>query len=193
MSAGGLAGLILAGGAGTRFGQGPKLLADLNGRPLLEHAIEAMISVEELPVVVVVLGAQADRLLEEVEFGRSIPVVCPDWDQGLSASLRTGAAAISGAERVVVTLGDSPTITSAVVRRFLDAPAGSRATYGGTPGHPVVIGPEQLSRLAKLRGDAGARDLIAGAAVIECGDLASGRDVDTPADLATLRRVGMLR
>jgi CTP:molybdopterin cytidylyltransferase MocA len=180
------AGLILAAGAGTRFGNTPKLLAELNGRPLLQHVIAAMTAVPELEPVVVVLGDRAEQMRSKVDFGRSRPVVCPDWSQGLSRSLRCGAAALAGAERVLVALGDVPTLTPAVVRRFLDAPPGTRAAYAGKPGHPVVLGPEQLSQVTALTGDAGAGRLLTGGTMIECGDLTSGRDVDTPADLAAL-------
>ncbi len=181
------AGLILAAGAGTRFGPDPKLLAELDGRPLLEHVVAAVCAVEQLDPVVAVLGAQAERLRQRVAFGRARTVVCSHWSRGLSASLRCGIEALPGAARVVVVLGDSPTLTPELLRRFLDAPGGTRAAYAGVPGHPVVLGGEQLSHLRELGGDVGARRLLAGAATIECGDLASGRDVDRPGDLLALR------
>jgi molybdenum cofactor cytidylyltransferase len=180
-------GLILAAGAGRRFGDRPKLLTELGGRPLLEHSLAALCAVPELKRVVVVLGARADEVQAAVDFGRAEPVVCPDWSDGMSMSLRCGVAALPDAERIIVTLGDAPTLTPAVVRRFLDAADGSRAVYGGRLGHPVVLGPEQLGRLGALAGDAGARSVLAGGQQIECGDLASGRDVDTAADLEAIR------
>jgi CTP:molybdopterin cytidylyltransferase MocA len=88
---------------------------------------------------------------------------------------------------VVVGLGDSPTLTPAVIRRMLVATDGARAVYGGRPGHPVLLGPAQLALVGELRGDTGARELLGAGALIECGDLASGRDIDTTADLAELR------
>lgn len=181
------AGLILAAGAGTRFGAQSKLLAELEGRPLLEHVIEAQCSVPELERVVVVIGAAAEELLRRVDFGRAEPVVCEDWRDGQAASLRCGAAALAGAHKVLVTLGDEPLITPAVVARFVHAAGGTRASYCGRPGHPVVLGPEQLARLAQLEGDQGARGLLGSGPMIECSDLASGRDVDTPDDLETIR------
>lgn len=182
-------GLILAAGAGTRFaGEEPKLLAGLNGRPLLEHAIAAQTAVPELDRVVVVLGAQADRVRAAVDFGRAEAVDCPDWAGGMSASLRCGAATLAGSDRVIVTLGDVPGVTPELIRRFLDAPPGARAVYGGCPGHPVVLGPEQLSRLISLDGDTGARALLAGGPQIECGEVFDGRDVDTTDDLEEARR-----
>jgi molybdenum cofactor cytidylyltransferase len=180
------AGLILAAGKGARFGTTSKLVADLEGRPLLEHAVRAQCAVGELERVVVVLGAHAREILSQVDFGRAEAVVCEDWRYGQSASLRCGAAHLSGCERVLVTLGDQPLLTPAVLRRMLAAPAGARAVYDGRPGHPVVLGAPQLSALEALRGDEGARRLLDGPR-IECGDLAVGADVDTPRDLEEIR------
>jgi molybdenum cofactor cytidylyltransferase/nicotine blue oxidoreductase len=181
------AGLILAAGAGTRFGDEPKLLADLEGRPLLEHAIRAQCAVPELQRIVVVLGAGAAGLLAEVDFGHAEPVICEDWRDGQAASLRAGVAELADASKVIVTLGDEPLISSQVIARFLDAPSGARAVYNGRPGHPVVLGPEQIHAIAQLSGDRGARDLLPDGPTIECAGLCSGRDVDTPEDLEAIR------
>jgi CTP:molybdopterin cytidylyltransferase MocA len=180
-------GLILAAGDGSRFGPRSKLLAELGGRPLLEHAIRAQTEVGELERVVVVLGAHAEEVLAGVEFGRAEPIVCERWCDGMAWSLRAGADALRRAGRVIVTLGDAPTVTTAVVRRFLTAPAGARAVYAGRPGHPVVLGGEQLERLRSLSGDVGARAMLGCGPLIECSDLCSGRDVDTVRDLQEVR------
>lgn len=181
-----IAGLILAAGAGSRFGADSKLLAELDGRLLVEHAIMAQCAVGELERIVVVLGARAQELRERVDFGRAEVVVCDDWERGQAFSLRCGIAALQGAEKVIVTLGDVPLITPAVIERFLGEPGGARALYGGRPGHPVVLGPEQLRRLAAVRGDRGASGLLGGLE-IECAELGSGRDVDTHEDLEAIR------
>ncbi len=184
-----IAGLILAAGAGSRYGEGSKLLADLGGRPLLEHAIGAAGAVPELERIVVVLGCAAEQILEAVEFGRAQTLICPDWRDGQAASLRAGAGMLSraGADRVIVTLGDEPLLTPAAIARFLDEPPGARAMYAGRPGHPVVLGQEQFAALATLTGDHGARHLLRGGPRIECSHLCSGRDVDTPDDLERIR------
>jgi molybdenum cofactor cytidylyltransferase len=181
------AGLILAAGAGTRYGEEPKLLAELDGRPLLEHAIRAQCAVPELERIVVVLGAHAQELLGAVEFLRAEPVVCENWGEGQAASLRCGVAALGDRDKVIVTLGDQPLLTPQVIARFLGEPAGTRAVYRGAPGHPVVLGPEQLDALMRLTGDHGARGLLEGGPTIECAELCSGRDVDTLNDLEAIR------
>ena len=184
-----IAGLILAAGGGTRFGARSKLLAELGGRPLLEHAIRAQCAVAELERVVVVLGAHRDELLQHVDFGRAEPLVCERWHEGQAASLRCGAETLSAATKVIVTLGDQPLISPELIARMLGEPPGSRAAYFRRPGHPVVLGAEHLQDLAELEGDRGARDLLLGGPQIECSDLGSDRDIDTPADLRELRDV----
>ena len=123
-----IAGLILAGGEGTRFGPEPKLLADLDGRPLVEYAIRAQCAVPELERVVVVLGAHAAQLRSRVDFARAEVALCENWHDGQAASLRRGLSELRDASKVIVTLGDEPLITSELVARFVAEPPGSRAT-----------------------------------------------------------------
>jgi molybdenum cofactor cytidylyltransferase len=182
-----ICGLVLAAGAGSRFGDEPKQLADLEGRPLLEWAVRAQCDADLLGRVVVVLGSSATRIRDRVQLGRADVVVCPDWDAGQSSSLRFGLAQVADADKVVVTLGDAPLITSAVIERFAGEAPGTRAVYDGRPGHPVVLGPAQIAQLTGLDGDIGARKLLDGGPVIEIGHICSGRDVDTPEDLEEIR------
>ena len=185
-----VAGLVLAAGAGTRFG-GRKQLAELDGRPLLEHALAAMASAPVEPVAVV-LGADAAEIRSAVDMHGAEPIECPDWEDGQSASLRTGVEALehAGAEAVVVTLGDQPRIAAraiaAVVAARGEGADAVRATYDGTPGHPVLIERSLFDAVMALRGDTGARDLLASARVTEvpCDGLGDPADVDLPSDLA---------
>jgi molybdenum cofactor cytidylyltransferase len=185
-----IAGLILAAGAGTRFGERSKLLADLEGLPLLEHAVAAQSAVVQLERVVVVLGAQAEEIMQRVDFMRAEPVICPRWNEGQAYSLRCGIEHLSAAghvTRVIVALGDQPRVGPELIARFVGEPPGTRAVYGGVPGHPVVLGPVQMRAIAGLRGDQGARELLQGGSTIECGDSSAVRDVDTPEDLEAIR------
>jgi CTP:molybdopterin cytidylyltransferase MocA len=179
-------GLILAGGDGSRFGPESKLIQELAGRPLLEYAISAMCAVSAVDRIVVALGAHAETVRARVHFDRAEPIICQSWESGISETLRGGLLALDPADRVVVMLGDSPTVSPSVVERFLSAPAGSRAVYHGRPGHPVVLGAAQIEGMRSLSGDTGARQILDGPR-IECSDLCSGLDVDTPEDLEMLR------
>jgi CTP:molybdopterin cytidylyltransferase MocA len=190
-----IAGVVLAAGSGSRFGSSAKQLAELDGIPLLEHALRAVAAVRAIERVVVVLGARADEIRAGVDFGAAEPVVCADWADGQAASLRCGIEAVAGADAALLTLGDMPRITPAVIAQFADiaaqygATARARAMYDGLPGHPVVIGSQYFDQIAALRGDVGAREVLKaiGAYPIECGHLCSAADVDTPAALEELR------
>jgi CTP:molybdopterin cytidylyltransferase MocA len=182
-------GLVLAAGAGERFG-GPKQLAQLDGRPLLEHAL---IAVESLEHVVVVLGAHADEVLAAVPLHGAEPVVCPDWAEGQAASLRAGIAALpADCDAAVVVLGDQPRIAPEAVARVIaargDGALAVRATYGGVPGHPIVLERALFGRVGQLRGDEGARGLLREVSVrsVPCDGLGSPVDVDKPSDLDVL-------
>ena len=79
-----IAGIVLAAGSGSRFG-GTKQLAQLDGIPLLEHALRAIEAVRAIDRIVVVLGARADEILAGIDFGAAEPVVCADWKEGQAA------------------------------------------------------------------------------------------------------------
>jgi molybdenum cofactor cytidylyltransferase len=185
-------GLILAAGEGRRFG-GAKQLADVGGRPLLAHAVGAMLAVAAIDPVVVVLGARAEEVRAGVDMGRASVVVAEDWASGQSASLRAGLRALGDVGAAVVTLGDMPFVTPAVIAGVLQYDPGRfdavRATYHGHPGHPVLLGRPLLERAGELEGDVGFRDLLAGARVreFECGDLCDPVDIDTREELASIR------
>jgi molybdenum cofactor cytidylyltransferase len=185
-------GIILAAGAGSRFG-GPKQLARLNGRPLLEHAIEAMLAVPAIWPVIVVLGAHAEEIREHVGFGEARPTLCSDWERGQSASLRTGVSAVGPVDAAVITLGDQPFITPQVIAGMLDHRSerydAVRATYSGEPGHPVLLEQRVFGWVRDLRGDVGARELLDRLQVREwdCAHLCDPTDVDTPEKLKEIQ------
>jgi len=190
-----IAAVVLAAGSGSRFG-GAKQLAELDGLPLLEHALRAVEAVPAIERIVVVLGARADEIRAGVDFGAAEVVVCDEWEEGQAASLRCGIDAIDGAGAALLMLGDMPRITPQVIERFAElaerygSEARARAVYDGAPGHPVVLGSAYFAALSGLSGDFGARDVLKkiGAYPIECGQLCSAADVDTPEALEALRR-----
>ncbi|MDX6676750.1 MAG: hypothetical protein QOE31_802 [Solirubrobacteraceae bacterium] len=186
---------MLAAGGASRFGSA-KQLAELDGVPLLEHAIRAVEAVPAIARIVVVLGARADEIRAAVDFGDAEVVVCEDWDSGQAASLRCGVAAVAGdAEAVILTLGDMPRVTPQVIARFAElaaehgAQTRARGVFDGAPGHPVALGSAYFDDVMALQGDVGARDVLKriGAHPIEVGHLCSGIDIDTPEALEDLR------
>jgi molybdenum cofactor cytidylyltransferase len=187
-----IGGLVLAAGASQRFGA-VKQLARLDGRPLLEHVLLAM-SGASLDRVAVVLGAHADEVIDAVPLHGAEPVVCAGWAEGLAASLRAGVEALDDCDAVAVVLGDQPRVSAAAVARVVSQRGRDelavRATYGGVPGHPVLLERTLLARVGELHGDAGARDLLHGVPLREvaCDGLGSPDDIDTPEALAGLQR-----
>jgi CTP:molybdopterin cytidylyltransferase MocA len=187
-----IGGLVLAAGAGRRFGSA-KQLAELDGVPLLQHAVDAMLAVPALDRVVVVLGARAEEIGASVKFASAEPVVCSGWDEGMAASLRCGVDELGDADWVVVTLGDMPGVTPEAIEAVIgacDADVDAvRASYDGHGGHPVALSRTLLARVAELRGDVGARDLLRDARVRSVEALHLGRpdDVDTPEELEAIR------
>ena len=185
---------MLAAGAGARFGGG-KQLAELDGRPLLEHALGAM-AASGVGRMVVVLGAGAEEIMARVDLHGADPLICDRWDEGQSASLATALAEMGDADAVVVTLGDQPRMTPDAIRRVIDARADGaaavRATYNGDPGHPVLLERELIGKLRDVTGDHGARNLLlrVNTRDIPCDDLGGGADVDTRAELDALRAGG---
>ena len=114
-----IGGLILAAGEGRRFGA-TKQLAELRGRPLLEYAVDSMLSVPAVWPVIVVLGHDSDAIRAGTDLGDARIVVCPDWHEGQAASLRCGIAALGPVDAAVIALGDQPFITPQVIAGVLD-------------------------------------------------------------------------
>ncbi|WP_354639401.1 nucleotidyltransferase family protein [Kitasatospora camelliae] len=189
--------LVLAAGGGRRLGGRPKALLPYRGRPLIEHAL-GVVRAGGCGPVVAVLGAGAPEVRERAETGDCRLVDNPDWATGMGSSLRTGLAALPpGSPAVLVMLVDTPGVSAAAVARLLAAyRAGAElaaAAYGGRRGHPVLIGARYFAAAAAgAEGDAGARALLAAHAdaltLVECADVASPDDLDTPEDLARWTR-----
>jgi CTP:molybdopterin cytidylyltransferase MocA len=189
-----IAGVVLAAGEGRRFGGG-KQLAELAGRPLLEHALEAA-AASGLETRFVVLGANADRIKATVDLHGHAVVLCPDWNEGMAASLRAGvnAARSAGASAILITLGDQPRVSAEAIRRILASrdsrSKAVRASYAGKPGHPTLLEDSLFDTLLALKGDEGARGVFAAAftKIVPCDDVADPADVDVTGDLEALKR-----
>lgn len=183
-----VAGLLLAAGAGRRYGM-PKALVRLGGRLLVERGAETLREGGCDPVVVV-LGAAAARVRAEALLGNALVVDNPEWPSGMGSSLGAGLRATLslGVDSALVLLVDLPGVTPAAVRRVaaLASPdALVMAGYGPRRGHPVLLGREHWAGVAAAAtGDVGARPYLAAHSaavrVVPCDDVADDRDVDTP-------------
>lgn len=199
-----VAGILLAAGDGTRLGQ-PKATVELGGATLAERGARLLRDGGADPVLVVTGAVPV-----EVPGARSVRN--PDWRSGMGSSLAAGLRALAGTglaseeaageeaagavTAAVIALADQPLVGPEAVRRLIAVHAAGAtvavAAYGGKPRNPVLIAavhwPEVLGMAA---GDTGARpflrthpDLVT---LVECGDVGSPDDIDTPEDLARLR------
>jgi molybdenum cofactor cytidylyltransferase len=189
--------VVLAAGAGSRFGGG-KLLAVLAGRPLLDHVLEAIESAH-LAETIVVVGPGSSELEAIAARRGARTVLNPDPERGLSSSVRVGLAAIAaGHDAALLMLGDQPRTSVATIGVLLDAPlaAGREIVIpryaGGGGANPVLLLRPAWSLAATLDGDRGFGPLIRQhpELVAEVALPGDNPDVDTPADLARIVEAG---
>jgi nicotine blue oxidoreductase len=204
-----IAGVLLAAGEGSRFGQ-PKALVELNGQTLAERGVKLLQAGGADPVLVVTGAAP-------VEPDGAHAVYNPEWRTGMGSSLRAALQALSGSSpgsgpgsgsgsgsdcavgidvgAVVVALADQPLVGAAAVARLIAAYRGGAtvavAAYDGQPRNPVLLAREHWAEvMATATGDQGARTFLRAhpdlVALVECGDTGRPDDIDTPADLARI-------
>ena len=185
--------LVLAAGAGSRFG-GAKLLATLSGRRILQHVLERA---REAGVgeIVVVLGDDVDAVEAAIDWRGARRVRNPDPGRGLASSLQVGMAAISrDSEAVLILLGDQPLVAADTLRALLDAPRGPArpiivpAYAGGGGRNPVLHGREAFGLVVGASGDRGLGPVLDAhpGLVREVPVAGANPDVDTRDDLARL-------
>ncbi|GAA4555948.1 nucleotidyltransferase family protein [Planotetraspora kaengkrachanensis] len=183
-----VAGILLAAGAGSRFGA-PKALVEFGGERLVDRGVRLLRDGGCDPVVVVLGAAEADVA------GATV-VHNPAWAGGMGSSLRAGLDAAPGsAEAVVIALVDQPLITAEAVRRlaaaFVAGASVAVATYGGAPRNPVLIARAHFAEVARMAaGDVGARPFLRAhrdlVTAVPCDDVGDPADIDVPADLRSL-------
>jgi molybdenum cofactor cytidylyltransferase len=185
-------GVLLAAGRSTRFEGGNKLLAEVDGVPVVRRAAETLCrsAVDEVAVVV---GHEAGRVEAALD-GLDVSVLRNEsYDEGQSTSVGTGVevARRDGWDAVVFALGDMPFVRPGTVdalRTAYEAGDGTiaAAAYEGKRGNPVLFGAEHYDALSAVTGDRGGRRLIEeheDAALVETDDPGVVSDVDDEADL----------
>jgi nicotine blue oxidoreductase len=193
----GVCAVLLAAGAGSRFGGG-KLLAPYGGRPLIEATFTNLVGAP-VDEVLVVVGDRASAVREVCERYGVRVVENPEWARGQSTSVRAGLAACGADTRAaVVLLADQPLVGAGAVKRLVEAFEGGAkvavATYGGRPRNPVLFSREVWPLLLReLSGDEGARGFIRGhpelVEHVSCDGVADPADVDTREDLRRLEKM----
>jgi CTP:molybdopterin cytidylyltransferase MocA len=191
--------VVLAAGAGSRFGGG-KLRADLDGRPVVRHVLDAAVAAGLDPIIVVV---PPDGALDGIDLAPARPVTNPTPQEGLSSSVRLGlreldadATAADSPEAAVILPGDQPRVRPAVIAALIEAAETSPATpfvvprYAGDASPNPVLARRSIWRLAdELAGDHGFGPVLAAHPELVRHVPVDGAnpDVDMPADLDRLR------
>lgn len=193
-------GVLLAAGAGSRLGLGPKaLLRKTSGETLLAAGLSALLA-GGCDHVVVVLGAGAQQISAQLAKDERITVlVNAAWSSGMGSSFALGMSKAPAKSPVLVALVDQPGLSAELVQRLIEARRGGRITAAGyrragaqlRRGHPVLFAPEHSGPAAlSASGDAGARAYLAAHEdlidLLDCSDLDSGLDIDTIDDLHLL-------
>jgi molybdenum cofactor cytidylyltransferase len=192
-----IAGVVLAAGRSSRMGGPNKLLAEIGGRPLVRHVVDAALASRARPVVVVT-GHQRDKV-EAALAGLSIKFVHnPHFADGLGTSLKAGIAALPAeVDGAIVCLGDMPQVDASLIDRLIgafDPDHGALVvvpTIDGKRGNPVVWSRRFFPDLMTVEGDVGARYLIGryteAVAEVPLTGTAALTDVDTPEALEAVR------
>ena len=178
--------IVLAAGEAKRFGE-CKQLADVNGKPLLQHVLDTLRE-SNVDEVVVVLGAHAKEIRKRIAFGDERIVINPDYADGMSTSIQAGLSAIDS-EAAFMVLADQPFLRATTYDRLIDEFRSRRAeivvpTFGGVRGNPVLIANALFAEAIELRGDVGFRAIFANHEVtmVAVDDRGVLIDIDTPDD-----------
>jgi len=196
--------VILAAGASSRFraAGGPdatKLVAKLDGKPIVRRIAEAALAAKARPIVVVTGYARTsvEAAVADLHVGVAFN---PEFATGLASSLKAGLAAtppdVAGA---LVLLGDMPRVGAPLIDALIDAFLARKNALAAVPlhegrrGNPVLLGRGLFEAAMRLEGDEGARRVIgalSGNALVEveAPDAGATFDIDTPDDLAAARR-----
>lgn len=190
-----VAGVLLAAGTGARFGSEQKLLATLEGQPIVHHGVRPLLEADaDVDPVVAVLGHRSDEVADALAELEVRIVENPDYDSGRGRSVATGIDAVVDATAAVVALGDMPRVRPSTVDALVGAYRAGAGTalapsYDGQRGNPVLFDRTCFDDLTAIEGDHGGRDVLLNhedAALVPVDDPGVLVDVDVPEDLAAL-------
>lgn len=187
--------ILLAAGKSSRMKE-PKQLMNWNGKSLIQHQIE-LLSELSLPDIFVVLGCQAKTILQTVSNNdpRISYLQCPNYEEGLSASIKFGLQQASKQQYdgVLVMLVDIPLIQTNTIKLVYDTgathlitntePFAIQPQFKNKPGHPVFIGGVRSLHVHSLHGDIGLKPLIKQMktrVILDTDDIGVVYDIDTP-------------
>jgi len=188
--------IILGAGRSSRFGGNAKQLAEFDGKPLLQRAIDTASS-SFADYVILVVGANSSTILERIQPGRAQVVFNKDYKSGIASSIRAGLSDLpEDCGAAIIMVGDQPFLSAdhlnEMIRRFrgeLGRKPVVALAYRGQPRNPVLVPSEYFPAIESLMGDIGAREIVRNAAylqLIEVDDAKVFADIDTKDSLSDL-------
>ncbi len=156
--------IILAAGESKRMGQ-PKQLLPFRGSTLLGQIVENLLQ-SQAAETIVVLGSQAEKIIPQIAREPIRIVVNPDFEQGMSSSIKCGLNHISeAADGVMIVLGDQPLIEKETIDLLIEKHRQSERgiilpVYKGIRGHPVIFKMKYKDELLRLTGDIGGKQIV---------------------------------
>src|ERR1700680_2171727 len=179
--------IVLAAGQATRFGQCKQLMR-LGEKALLQHVLDNLAQ-SKIDEVVVVLGARADEIREQIQFGKARVLMNPDYANGMSTSIQAGLRAINS-DAAMIVLADQPRVTSRTLDLLIDEYRRSKPsvvipTFNGFRGNPVIVDRSLFAEMMEIRGDIGCRSIFGNHPVhmLPVDDRGVVEDIDTMEDI----------
>src|SRR2546422_8299118 len=178
--------IVLAAGQATRFGQCKQLMR-LGEKALLQHVLDNLAQ-SKIDEVVVVLGARADEIREQIQFGKARLLLNPDYANGMSTSIQAGLRAIN-ADAAMIVLADQPLVESQTLDLLIDEYRRSKPsvvipTFNGFRGNPIIVDRSLFAEMMEIRGDIGCRSIFGNHPVhlLPVDDRGVVTDIDTVED-----------
>ena len=161
--------VVLAAGTSSRFGP-PKQLAKLmpKGKTLIQNAVDVANGSKRVDYVFVILGYNSSEIMEKLKMGNGQVLLNKDFKRGLSTSIRTAISNVpDDCDAVVFMVADQPFLKSKHIDLLIDSFRKSSGktqiaalSYEDNPQNPAIFAREMFSKLAKIKGDKGAREIV---------------------------------
>ena len=191
-----IAGMVMAAGKSTRMGVVNKLLAKIDGKTMISHAVQTLHKSGAKPIIVVT-GYESERIREELKTSDVIFVHNTSYADGLSSSLKTGIRNIpDDCNAVIISLGDMPKVNTNHIKLLIEAYSADTGraictpTWNGKRGNPVLWANRFFAEMEEIEGDIGAKQLLSNNSEIvhevEMPDNGILIDIDSPAMLTKI-------
>ena len=164
----------------------------LGHKPLLQHVLDNLVQ-SKIDEVIVVLGACADEIRQQIHFRNARAILNPDYANGMSTSIHKGLTA-TDADAAMIVLADQPFVTSRTLDTLIDAYRLSKRsavipTFNGVRGNPVIVDRSLFAEMMAIHGDVGFRSIFSNHKVemLPVDDRGVVTDIDTMEDYERVR------